>query len=166
MTCISGQYSQPTANCLGETLLPPASGGAIAFLGPTGESLNDEASELNVRLSAALSANAQLGLGDMIRQTMADHVIQDLPTVPVWIYNLLGDPALHYNVARNLAPLQITTFTPGMLAWTGSLPPYQVQIRTNLNSGAWQTLVSSQIGSQLNWTNAGRSAFFRVLGSQ
>jgi len=169
MTCVSGQYSNPGADCLGEYLLEPVAGGAIAFFGPTGLSLSGEASELNVRLTTLLRANAQLALGDMIRQAVSDHITQDLPTVPVWIYNLMGDPALHYNIVRNLSPLQITSITPSALSWSGSLPPYQVQFSTNLAAGAaWQPVGSPMIGSQmsLSLTNGGTAGFFRVQGSQ
>ena len=169
MTCVSGQYSQPGVDSLGEYLLQPPAGGAIAFYSATGLSLSGEASELNVRLTTLLRANAQLALGDMIRQAVSDHIAQDLPTVPVWIYNLLGDPALHYNLTRNLLPLQITTITPVAISWSGSLPPYQVQFSTNLSAGAaWQSVGSSTLGNQmsLTLTNAGAMGFFRVQGSQ
>jgi hypothetical protein len=165
MTCVSGQYSQPSGNCLGETLLQPPGGGAIAFYGPTGLSLSGEASELNVRLTVLLRANAQLGLGDQIRQAVADHVRQDLPTVPVWIYNLIGDPALHYGVARNLAPLQINVLAGGMLSWSGGLPPYQVESTASLSGGGWQPVGSTLLGTQTTVTNAGFQEFFRVRGS-
>jgi hypothetical protein len=166
MTCVSGQYSQPSGNCLGETLLQPARGGAIAFYGPTGLSLSGEASELNVRLTTLLRANAQLGLGDMIRQAVADHVTQDLPSVPVWIYNLMGDPALHYGVVRNLAPLLITSYASGVITWSGGLPPYQVETATSLSGGLWEPLGGSLLGTQALVTNAGPLEFFRVHGGQ
>ena len=169
MTCVSGQYSQPGVDSLGEYLLQPAAGGAIAFYGPTGLSLSGEASELNVRLTTLLRANGLLALGDLIRQAVSDHVTQDLPTIPVWIYNLMGDPALHYNLARNLSPLQITTVTPKTIIWSGSLPPYQVQYSTSLSGGAvWQPVTPQMIGNQvtLSLTNAGTMGFLRVQGSQ
>lgn len=166
MTCVSGQYSQPSGNCLGETLLQPASGGGIAFFGPTGLSLSGEASELNVRLTALLRANAQLGLGDMIRQAVADHVTQDLPSVPVWIYNLLGDPALHYSVPRNLVPLVINSYAGGTLAWSGGLPPYQVETTSSLFNGPWQPVGGTLLGTQTSVTNTLPVGFFRVRGNQ
>ena len=97
--CNSGQYSQPSGNCLGESILKPVNGGGIAYFGATGLSLSGEADQLNLRLSTLLGTNTQLCLGDMIVQSVAAHVTLDLPSVPVWIYNLLGDPALHYHVA-------------------------------------------------------------------
>jgi hypothetical protein len=165
MTCVSGQYSIPGEDCLGECLVRPANGGAIAFFGPTGLSVSGQAAELNVRLTAYLRANAQLALGDLIRQAVTDHVSQDLPTVPVWIYNLLGDPALHYNLARNLAPLQITSITPAGLAWSGGWPPYQVELTTNLsNPAAWHPLGAIEMGYNVPLTNLGPFGFLRIQG--
>ena len=167
MTCVAGQYSLPGSRCLGESLLAPTNGGTIAFFGPTGDSLSGEASELNLRLVTLLRANAQLGLGDMIRQAVADHISQDLPTVTVWIYNLLGDPALRYNLTRNLAPLQITTFTTNTIGWSGGLAPYQLETSTNLgNPAGWQPMGAPVIGNQEFLTNGGPVEYFRVRGSQ
>ena len=112
ITCICGQFSQPTADCLGESALQPTNGGGIAFYGATGLSLSGESSEMNVRLSALLATNIQFRLGDMIVQAVAAHVTQDLPTVPVWIYNLMGDPAMYFNVPYvpmlTVAPVNVT----------------------------------------------------------
>ena len=102
ITCIAGNYSYYYTYCLGEYLVQPTNGGAIAFFGSSGLSLDGEASELNVRLTTLLRANAKLCLGDMIRQAMSDHISLDSPSVPPWIYNLLGDPALHYNLVRDV----------------------------------------------------------------
>jgi hypothetical protein len=165
MTCVSGQYSIPANICLGESLLSSAVGGAIAFFGPTGLSLSGEASELNVRLTTAFRANARFGLGDMIRQSMADHISQDLPSVPAWIYNLQGDPALQYRVAHDLLPLQMTAITPTGLNWIGGLPPYQLEFTTNLLA-AWQSFGPPLFGNDAAITNLGGMQFFRVRGSQ
>ena len=165
MTCVAGQYSVPGNLCLGESLLQPTNGGAIAFFGPTGLSLSGEASELNNRVATLLRSNSQLGLGDIIRQAMADYLSQDQPSVPGWIYNLLGDPALHYSIARDLSPLQITAISPTNVVWKGGLPPYQLEATTNLMNG-WQSKGVSTISSQGIYTNNGSKEFFRVISSQ
>jgi hypothetical protein len=163
MSCICGEYSVPGNDCLGEYLLAPTNGGAIAFFAPTGYSLNDEDTELNVRLCTLLQANAQLGLGDMIRQAMADHISQDYPSLPVWVYNLLGDPALQYRIVRSLAPLQITSITSTSLAWSGGWPPYQVEISTNLaNPSAWQPLGTPLMNYNAPLTNTVPMGFLRI----
>jgi hypothetical protein len=167
MTCVSGQFSVPGAWCLGEYLLQPTNGGAIAFFGPTGLSKSLEASELDVKLATYLQANAMLGLGDMVRQAMADHISQDLPTVPTWIYNLLGDPALHYNIPRTLAPLQITFLTTNYLGWAGGVAPYQVEATTNLlNAASWQPVGSPLLVNQMLVTNGQPAEFYRVRSGQ
>ena len=165
MTCVAGQYSLPNPNCLGEYLVQPAAGGAIAFFGPSGLGNNGEDSELNVRMATLLRANAQLCLGDMVLQAMSDHISQDLPSIPAWIFNLLGDPALHYNLTRNLLPLQITSINPAGITWTGSLPPYQVEWATNLPA-VWQSSGSALMGNHAAITHRGSMGFFRVRGSQ
>jgi hypothetical protein len=139
----------------------------IAYLGSTGFSLSGDAGELDVRLATLLRANGQLALGDMVRQAMSDHISQDLPFYPVWVYNLLGDPALQYNVARTLSPLQVSAITPGSLSWSGGLPPYQLQITTNLTSpAAWQPLGGPLMGYNVRLTNSGPRGFIRVQAAQ
>jgi len=166
MTCVSGEYAVPGVNCLGEYLLKPPGGGAIAFFSATGLSLSGEASELNVRLTTLLQANSRYALGDMIVQAVAAHITQDLPTVPVWIYNLLGDPALHYNITRTLAPMQISISSNSM-SWSGGLPPYQLQISTNLaNPNAWQPLGAPLMGYNVRLTNNIPSGYIRLEAAQ
>ncbi|MEI6073971.1 MAG: C25 family cysteine peptidase [Verrucomicrobiota bacterium] len=165
MTCIAGLYSNPGNNCLGECLGQPAAGGAIAFFGPSGYSNDGEASQLNIRFAALLRANAGLGLGDLILQAIADHIRLDLPSIPVWECNLLGDPALHYNISRNLLPLQIAGITPTLLEWSGGLPPYQLEWTTNLLTG-WQPLGPPLLDNFTTYTNRGNLGFFRVRGGQ
>ncbi|MCX6926643.1 MAG: C25 family cysteine peptidase, partial [Verrucomicrobia bacterium] len=97
-TCVSGQFSVPGSDCLAEYLMRQNAGGAIATVAPTGFSLDGEASQLNNRLAQLLRTNALPALGDSVRQAMADHIRLDAPNMPVWIYNLLGDPGLRYDV--------------------------------------------------------------------
>ena len=99
VTCVAGQYSVPGSECLAEYLLLQGQGGAIAVVAPTGLSVNQDASRLNLRLMQLLRANAQAGIGDLFRQALADHVAQDNPATQPAIYNLIGDPATAYNVA-------------------------------------------------------------------
>ena len=89
---------------MAEYLLLQSQGGAIAVVAPTGLSVNQDASRLNLRLMQLLRANAQAGIGDMFRQALADHVAQDNPATQPAIYNLIGDPATAYNVAAGRLP--------------------------------------------------------------
>ena len=102
-TCLSGQYAVPNANCLAEDLLLKDQGGAIAVIAPTGLSYNRDASRLNLRLANALQANDRPRLGDMVRQSLSVYSRNEQKVTQPWLYNLMGDPATVYNLAKDPA---------------------------------------------------------------
>ena len=136
VTCVAGQFSVPGSVCLAESLLLQSQAGAIAVVAPTGLSVNQDASRLNLRLMQLLQTNAQAGMGDLFRQALADHVAEDNPTTQPAIYNLIGDPATAYNVALQpssvVAAPRFTAATVSngvlVLTWSGGQP------RTNWSS--------------------------------
>ena len=148
-------------------------GGAIAVVAPTGLSLDQDASRLNLRLLNLLRANTGPGVGDMFRQALADHVAQDNPTTQPAIYNLIGDPALAYNVAVQTSaavPQFIgTSVTNGMLVitWSGGQPPYQLEQTTTLGPKAsWQAVGSPVPGFTTTLPVTGPMGFIRVRCSR
>jgi len=165
MTCVAGEYSIPATPCLGEQFLQMTAGGAIAFLGATGLSLDGEATEFDLRLTQLLRGNTQLALGDAFRQALSDHISLDAPSVPAWIYNFLGDPATIYNIVRDLTPLNINSISLTNFTWSGSLPPYQVQSAGHLG-GPWQAFGPATLNYYCPVTNAPTTTFFRVAGSK
>ena len=118
ITCVAGQFSVPGTDCLGEYLVRKDPGGAIAIVAPTGLSWDSEAMALNLRLATLLKANTLLGLGDMFRQGLADHILQDHPLMPPWIYNLFGDPASRYNIPQD-SPVSVATISGSIKYYAG-----------------------------------------------
>ena len=51
-----------------------------------------------------------------------------------------------------------------LLSWTGGIPPYQVQVTTNLSAVAWQDFGSATSSASLLITPANNAAFYRILG--
>ncbi len=51
-----------------------------------------------------------------------------------------------------------------VLSWSGRLPPYQVQMATNLVSRAWQALGGPMTNTTLLLTPTNATAFYRILG--
>jgi hypothetical protein len=171
MTCVAGQYSVPGSECLAEALLLQSQGGAIAVVAPTGLSVNQDASRLNLRLMQLLQANAQAGIGDMFRQALADHVAQDNPATQPAIYNLLGDPATAYNVATEAATVVaaprftavIVSNGVMVITWSGGKPPYQLEQQSALLPGApWEPLGSPVTGTSTTVPITGPAGFIRV----
>jgi hypothetical protein len=171
VTCVAGQYSVPGSSCLAENLLLQSQGGAIAVIAPTGLSVNQDATKLNLRLMQLLRANAQAAIGDQFRQALADHVAQDNPTTQPAIYNLMGDPATTYNVAVqgssliNAPLLTATTVSNGVLVitWSGGNPPYQLEQKSALAPGAlWNALGTPVTGTSATVPLAGTAGFIRV----
>ena len=115
-TCVAGQYSVPGYNCLAETLVLASKGGAIAVVAPSGLSWNSDASRLNLRLIRGLDANSRPRLGDTFRVALGEYSRADSEQTPPWIYNLIGDPALLYQVPGRPQP----TNQPPHLTWRNS----------------------------------------------
>ena len=161
ITCVAGQFAVPGNDCLGEMLGKAPQGGAIAVIAPTGLSWNTEAIQLNVRLTQLLQPNTLPRLGDNFVSAMADHIRFDYPGMPSWIYNLLGDPGLRYNV---LSDLRVTAASSGgegiLLQWPAVRSAYQVEWQAALNA-PWQSLGVTSGGS-FRVTNSFPQGFFRV----
>lgn len=101
MTCLAGQFSVPDFDSLAEALVLSPGEGAIAVISPTGLSIHQEASELNLELVQRLKAPDLLRIGDCVREAMVAYN-QDGPRgTPSAIYGIIGDPCTPYAV--NLA---------------------------------------------------------------
>jgi uncharacterized repeat protein (TIGR01451 family) len=170
VTCVAGQFSVPGSVCLAESLLLQGQAGAIAVVAPTGLSVNQDASRLNLRLMQLLQTNAQAGLGDLFRQAMADYIALDDPATQPAIYNLIGDPATAYNVALTAltaAAPRVTATTVSnnvlVITWSGGTPPYQLENRSALLPGApWAPLGAPVTGTSATVPLSGPAGFIRV----
>jgi hypothetical protein len=94
MTCVSGQYSIPGTDCLAETLLMTPGVGAVATVAPTGLSYDSDAAWISRRLMQVLGQTRGGRLGGVITQTFSLYNSAGDHLTPVWMYNLIGDPAL------------------------------------------------------------------------
>ena len=171
VTCVAGQYSVPGSSCLAESLLLQGQGGAIAVVAPTGLSVNQDASRLNLRLMQLLRANAQAGIGDLFRTALADHIALDNPATQPAIYNLIGDPATAYNVAPEGSAIVVAprftaaTVSNGVLVitWSGGKPPYQLEKQSALVPGAsWESLGAPMTGTSATVPITAPAGFIRV----
>ena len=171
VTCVAGQFSVPGSTCLAQSLLLQDQAGAIAVIAPTGLSVNQDASRLNLRLMRLLPANPQAAIGDLFRQALADHIAQDSPATSPAIYNLIGDPATIYNVApqgsaTSSAPQIIGVVASKgtlVLTWSGGQPPYQLETKASLLPGAqWEALGDPVTGTSASVPLSGPVGFIRV----
>jgi hypothetical protein len=103
-TCLAGQYAIPAGNCLAEDLVMSSQAGAIAMVAPSGLSYNGDGSQLNLRLVAALQANDRPRLGDLMRSALVKYAHTDQRRTAPALYNLIGDPALVYNLSKDPTP--------------------------------------------------------------
>jgi hypothetical protein len=87
-TCLAAHFTHPTQASIGETWMRVPQGGAVAFLGPVGETTTSE-QEIFIRAFYE-AANKGERLGDSWLAALAANGSQDVTLG----YTLLGDPAL------------------------------------------------------------------------
>lgn len=96
MTCVAGNFAEPGFNTLGESLLRNDSTGVVAAVAATGLSQDSDAKAMNQSLMRLVAGNTSGRLGDLLSQAFS--VYASNPPInaqtPLWIYNILGDPAL------------------------------------------------------------------------
>ena len=87
-TCLAGHFVHPVQESMAEAWLRSPRGGAVAFVGPTGETMPGEQQPLADAFYRALADNERLGDAWL-------SAVQQVPSPDVaWGYLLLGDPAL------------------------------------------------------------------------
>jgi hypothetical protein len=91
-TCLAAHYAHPTQDSMGETWLRAHPGGAVAFLGPVGETTSRQQEPFLRAFYATLEGEERLGDAWLaaLRQGPASDVR--------WGFVLLGDPALLLNL--------------------------------------------------------------------
>lgn len=105
MTCIAGMYSSPGYVCLAEAFLGAPGAGAVATISPTGLSQDADAVEINREIMELMACGSRARLGDIVGQSFSIYNRQaPEPFTPVWIYNLLGDPALQLARSASTIP--------------------------------------------------------------
>jgi len=93
MTCVTGIFSIPGVDCLGEALVLKGNGGAAAFLAPTGLSINSSARVFDEEFVKAYLQPGKLILGDVVLKTFLNYSGKDGYDYMLDIYNIMGDPA-------------------------------------------------------------------------
>jgi hypothetical protein len=94
MTCIVGRFSIPGLDTLAEALVVKSNGGAVAVWAPTGASLNNLARQLAEKFFIAAFQAGEKTLGKAVQKALADYNTLGEPPFMLYIYTLLGDPAL------------------------------------------------------------------------
>lgn len=94
MTCVVGDFSGPNYPSLAEGMLITAGRGAVAVVAPSGLSYDADAEWINRRLLQGLAGNTSSRLGDYTMQSFALYNQGAARATPVWMYNIIGDPAL------------------------------------------------------------------------
>ncbi len=94
MTCYAGRYSLPGFDCLGECLVMSPVGGTVGVWAPTGLSMNHLAVWLDQGFFSARFVAGVTVLGDLILSASDYYADQGGEQYMLYIYNLLGDPAL------------------------------------------------------------------------
>jgi hypothetical protein len=91
-TCLAAHYVHPTQDSMAEVWMRVPRGGAVAFLGPVGETTSREQEPFLVAFYSALGR--QVRLGDAWLTALREGRSADVR----WGYVLLGDPALRLNL--------------------------------------------------------------------
>lgn len=94
MTCTVGRFAIPGYDSLSEILVLKSDGGVAAMWAPTGLSINSLARQLAENFFKAAFMAQEKTVGKAILKTLADYKALDGPPFMLYIYTLLGDPAL------------------------------------------------------------------------
>jgi MYXO-CTERM domain-containing protein len=93
MTCVASRFAVPGLVSLDEAMLIDDQG-AIAVWGPSGISINEQATLLARELMTKLSSGEPKRLGPLINDVLATVVDLEFGRGMIEIYHLFGDPAL------------------------------------------------------------------------
>ncbi len=93
-TCVVGRYDIPGYDCLSEALVLRLEGGCIAVWAPTGLCFNAQSKILATGAFNAAFIGHERVLGDIVMEGLKAYHHHGGDVYPLYIYNLLGDPAL------------------------------------------------------------------------
>jgi hypothetical protein len=94
MTCVSARFDIPGYVSLSEALVSYNTSGAIAVIGPTGLSINEEATLLDQEFFKAVYTDKTPRAGDAFLKALKEYGAQGGKKYILGIYNFLGDPAV------------------------------------------------------------------------
>jgi hypothetical protein len=90
MDCLNGYFVAPNIDCLSESLLKAANGGAVASFSSSGLTIPIGQHEMGQQLIQLLYSGTPMALGDATRQ--AKQATNDIDVRRTWI--LFGDPTM------------------------------------------------------------------------
>ena len=104
MTCQLGRFALPSAEGgLGEAMVSPTEGGAVAVWAPVSESFNDEGTVMGTNVFDAIFTNQSARLGDAVKEAFEDFYVEAATAkFLLKTFALLGDPGL---VVRGPTPV-------------------------------------------------------------
>jgi hypothetical protein len=94
MTCVAGEFIFTTFDTLAELLVLQPNGGATAVWTASGLSENSEARLLDSEFYISLYGDGEPVLGKAINNALYEYFLKGVEPHHIYIYNLLGDPAL------------------------------------------------------------------------
>ncbi len=94
LTCAVNRFEIPGYSCLGERLLDPGDGGAVAVWSPSGLTSRADLRKLGRALEGALVLPGGTTLGEALREALSVFPAGTDGTTCRLLFNLLGDPAL------------------------------------------------------------------------
>jgi len=121
LTCAVNRFEVPGYACLGERLLDPARGGAVAVWAPSGLTARGDLRELGRGLERALVLAGGTTLGEAVGEALASFRPAGDPAVARLLFNMLGDPALP--VVFDCSPGGGGTGTPDSAGGAAPLSP-------------------------------------------
>lgn len=95
-TCLNGYFNHPEVNALAETLLWAEDGGVVASVAPSGRSLTSQQLPLAEGFFQSLFNGDAITLGDALYLSKVNSSGDDNLHDVIHTFNLLGDPALHF----------------------------------------------------------------------
>jgi hypothetical protein len=102
-TCLNGYFNHPTSDALAETLLWAENGGVVAAIAPSGRSFTSQQTPLADAFYRFLLTGEAQTLGEALQRAKVETAVDpDLKEV-IHTFNLLGDPALRFNLPQSSA---------------------------------------------------------------
>ncbi len=152
---------------IGDLLLniPPTSTNTVKFGGVMGLAQNPDTGVIYAMRAPSSGTGDEAGrVRELITINMATGDTTLVGVTPVEINSIVfyttttSSPAQIKSVARSGNDIT--------LAWTGGVPPYNIDSRASLSAGLWSTVVSNILTLSATVTNgvSGSTGFFRVAG--
>ena len=152
---------------IGDLLLniPPTSANTVKFGGVMGLAQNPDTGVIYAMRAPSSGTGDEAGrVRELITINMTTGDTTLVGVTPAEINSIV------FYTTTSSSPAQIKSVTRSgndiTLAWTGGVPPYNIDSRASLSAGLWSTVVSNILTLSATVTNgvSGSTGFFRVSG--